>query len=56
MLKEVILESRKHQPGTVRITVYIPRSIYDQISGNVNELFDFCNHCMDVSIDVSCLE
>jgi hypothetical protein len=56
MLKEVYLESRTHYPGTVRITVYIPRSIHGQISGNVEELFDFCNHCMDVTIDVSFMD
>ncbi|HEY3273347.1 MAG TPA: hypothetical protein VGJ92_06270 [Methanocella sp.] len=56
MLKDVCLESRKHHPGTVRITVYIPRSIHDHISGNVKELFDFCNQCTDLSVDVTFLE
>lgn len=40
----------EHHP---RILIYIPRSLYDEMSENVSEFIMFCRSCTDATFELS---
>ena len=43
-------KNTEHHP---RIIIYIPRSLYDEMSENVTEFIMFCRSCTDATFELS---
>ncbi|HEY9245230.1 MAG TPA: hypothetical protein VIO11_00135 [Candidatus Methanoperedens sp.] len=39
-------------PGKVRITFYISKSLYNEMSANAKEFLEFCQFCMGVQFEL----
>ncbi len=55
IFREMLTELRK-TPGRARVTLYISRSLNDEMSDNALEFLEFCKACVGVDIDFVILE